>query len=66
MQEYNVRASISTDKALSIGRFITGLPPFSKKKSAENKWTLHREGVQVHQLTGILWEYADNLPFAMM
>lgn len=50
-QEYNVRANASTDKAFSIGRFVTGLPPFSKKKNAENKWSLHKEGLQGRQLT---------------
>ncbi|XP_044968969.1 transcription initiation factor IIF subunit alpha isoform X2 [Hordeum vulgare subsp. vulgare] len=51
IREYNVRANASTDKAFSIGRFVTGLPPFSKKKNAENKWSLHKEGLQGRQLT---------------
>ncbi|KAM0942991.1 putative transcription factor C2H2 family [Dioscorea sansibarensis] len=46
IREYNVRSSVNTDKALYIGRFVTGLPPFSKKKSAENKWSLHRDTPQ--------------------
>jgi hypothetical protein len=50
-QEYNVRANATTDKSFSIGRFVTGLPPFSKKKNAENKWSLHKEGLQGRQLT---------------
>ena len=49
-QEYNVRANAVTDKTYSIGRFVTGLPPFSKKKSAENKWSLHKEGLQGRQI----------------
>lgn len=53
-QEYNVRASANTDKAFSIGRFVTGLPPFSKKKNAENKWSLYKEGLQGRQLTDSL------------
>lgn len=50
-QEYNVRANSITDKTYSIGRFVTGLPPFSKKKNAENKWSLHKEGLQGRQIT---------------
>lgn len=50
-QEYNVRANSVTDKTYSIGRFVTGLPPFSKKKNAENKWSLHKEGLQGRQIT---------------
>lgn len=50
-QEYNVRANAITDKTYSIGRFVTGLPPFSKKKNAENKWALHKEGLQGRQIT---------------
>ncbi|KAG0496954.1 hypothetical protein HPP92_001645 [Vanilla planifolia] len=46
IREYNVRASTSTDKSYFIGRFCTGLPPFSKKKNAENKWTIHKDGLQ--------------------
>lgn len=38
------------DKAFYIGRFVTGLPPFSKKIS-ENRWSLHKEGLQGRQLT---------------
>ncbi|KAL5224988.1 hypothetical protein ABZP36_011627, partial [Zizania latifolia] len=51
IREYNVRATATTDKSFSIARFVTGLPPFSKKKSAENKWPLHKEGLQGRQLT---------------
>jgi len=54
LQEYNVRASASTDKSYFIGRFVTGLLPFSKKKHAENKWTLHKDGLQGRQLTDSL------------
>jgi hypothetical protein len=49
-QEYNVRANSVMDKTYSIGRFVTGLPPFSKKKNAENKWSLHKEGLQGRQI----------------
>ncbi|PWZ24878.1 Transcription initiation factor IIF subunit alpha [Zea mays] len=49
-KEYNVRANSVMDKTYSIGRFVTGLPPFSKKKNAENKWSLHKEGLQGRQI----------------
>ncbi|KAL6200897.1 hypothetical protein ACLB2K_024612 [Fragaria x ananassa] len=43
IREYNVRASTASEKSYFIGRFVTGLPNFSKKKSAENKWTLRKD-----------------------
>lgn len=49
-----MRASSSSDKNYFIGRFATGLPNFSKKKSAENKWTLQKEGLQGRQVTDAL------------
>ncbi|EOY28872.1 Transcription activators,DNA binding,RNA polymerase II transcription factors,catalytics,transcription initiation factors isoform 4 [Theobroma cacao] len=51
IREYNVRPSPSTDKNFFIGRFMSGLPSFSKKKNAENKWSLQKEGLQGRQLT---------------
>lgn len=48
-QEYNVRASSTSDKSYFIGRFVTGLPNFSKKKNAENKWSIQKEGIQGRQ-----------------
>ncbi|XWS18138.1 hypothetical protein CRYUN_Cryun32bG0016400 [Craigia yunnanensis] len=53
IRECNVRASPSTDKSYFIGRFMTGLPNFSKKKNAENKWSLQK-GLQGRQLTDAL------------
>jgi hypothetical protein len=50
-QEYNVRASSANDKNYFIGRFMTGLPDFSKKKSAENKWSLQKDGLKSRQVT---------------
>ena len=49
-----MRASSGSDKNYFIGRFATGLPNFSKKKSAENKWTLQKEGLQGRQVTDAL------------
>lgn len=65
IREYNVRASASTDKSYFIGRFVTGLPPFSKKKNAENKWTLHKDGLQGRQLTDVLREKFKNKPWVL-
>ncbi|GLT87303.1 hypothetical protein SLE2022_053920 [Rubroshorea leprosula] len=65
IREYNVRASHSSDKNYFIGRFVTGLPNFSKKKNAENKWTLHKEGMQGRQLTDALREKYKNKPWLL-
>jgi transcription initiation factor TFIIF subunit alpha len=54
MQEYNVRPSNSSDKSYFIGRFVQGLPAFSKKKGCESKWSLHKEGLKGRQLTDAL------------
>ncbi|KAG7959535.1 hypothetical protein I3843_10G075000 [Carya illinoinensis] len=60
IREYIVRVSSSSDKNYFIGRFVTGLPNFSKKKTAENKWSLHKEGLQGRQLTYALREKYKN------
>lgn len=60
-----MRANASTDKAFSIGRFVTGLPPFSKKKNAENKWSLHKEGLQGRQLTDKMQEKYNRKPWIL-
>ncbi|XP_020590941.1 transcription initiation factor IIF subunit alpha [Phalaenopsis equestris] len=65
IREYNVRASTSTDKAYFIGRFCTGLPPFSKKKNFENKWTINKDGLQGRQLTDSLREKFKNKPWVL-
>ncbi|KAI4295992.1 hypothetical protein L6164_035985 [Bauhinia variegata] len=65
IREYNVRASSSNDKNYFIGRFVTGLPDFSKKKSAENKWALQKEGLQGRQLTDALREKYKNKPWLL-
>ncbi|KAF7840559.1 Transcription initiation factor IIF subunit alpha [Senna tora] len=63
IREYNVRASSSNDKNFFIGRFVTGLPEFSKKKSAENKWSIQKDGLQGRQLTDALREKYKNKPW---
>ncbi|XP_051190269.1 transcription initiation factor IIF subunit alpha isoform X1 [Lolium perenne] len=65
IREYNVRANATTDKSFSIGRFVTGLPPFSKKKNAENKWSLHKEGLQGRQLTDKMLEKYNRKPWIL-
>ncbi|MQL76764.1 hypothetical protein Taro_009186, partial [Colocasia esculenta] len=64
-REYNVRASTSSDKNFSIGRFVMGLPPFSRKKSAENKWSLQKEeecgeNITTDQLKDYVWKTLNN------
>nr|KYP58293.1 Transcription initiation factor IIF subunit alpha [Cajanus cajan] len=51
IREYSVRASTGNGKNYFIGRFVSGLPDFSKKKSAENKWCLQKDGLQSRQVT---------------
>ncbi|KAK9127828.1 hypothetical protein Syun_016625 [Stephania yunnanensis] len=65
IREYNVRASSASDKSYFIGRFVTGLPSFSKKKNAENKWSLHKEGLQGRQVTDALREKYKNKPWLL-
>ncbi|OMO64773.1 Photosystem I PsaA/PsaB [Corchorus olitorius] len=65
IREYNVRASPSTDKNYFICRFVSGLPNFSKKKNAENKWSLQKEGLQGRQLTDALREKYKNKPWML-
>ncbi|CDP04476.1 unnamed protein product [Coffea canephora] len=64
IREYNVRACSSNDKNYFIGRFITGLPNFSKKKS-ENKWSLQKEGLMGRQVTDTLREKYKNKPWLL-
>ncbi|KAK7262109.1 hypothetical protein RJT34_29669 [Clitoria ternatea] len=65
IREYSVRASSGTDKNYFIGRFATGLPDFSKKKSAENKWSLQKDGLQSRQITDALREKYKNRPWLL-
>ncbi|KAK2992238.1 hypothetical protein RJ640_005725 [Escallonia rubra] len=63
--EYNVRACSASDKNYFIGRFMTGLPNFSKKKNAENKWSLKKEGPQGRQLSDAQREKFKNRPWLL-
>ncbi|KAL8118116.1 hypothetical protein AgCh_015861 [Apium graveolens] len=64
IREYNVRACSSTDKNYFIGRFVSGLPNFSKKKNSE-KWSIQKEGVQGRQLSDALKEKYKNKPWLL-
>ncbi|XP_044496106.1 transcription initiation factor IIF subunit alpha [Mangifera indica] len=63
IREYNVRPSASTDKHYFIGRFVSGVPPFTKKKNSE--WTLQKEGLQGRQVTDTLREKYKNKPWLL-
>ncbi|XP_042479719.1 transcription initiation factor IIF subunit alpha-like, partial [Macadamia integrifolia] len=65
IREYNVRASSASDKNYFIARFITGVPNFSKKKNADNKWSLQKEGLQGRQVTDALREKYKNKPWLL-
>ncbi|XP_038995195.1 transcription initiation factor IIF subunit alpha-like isoform X1 [Hibiscus syriacus] len=65
IREYNVRASPSTDKTYFIGRFMTGLPNFSKKKNGENKWSMQKDGLQGRQVTDAMREKYKNKPWLL-
>ncbi|XP_042374894.1 transcription initiation factor IIF subunit alpha-like [Zingiber officinale] len=62
IQEYNVQPMANTDEDFHIGRFPSGLPPFSKN-SAENRWSLDTEGLQERQLTDIVEN--ENKPWIL-
>ncbi|CAL5345545.1 unnamed protein product [Camellia sinensis] len=65
IREYNVRPCSSSDKNYFIGRFVTGLPSFSRKQNAENKWSLQKEALQGRQPTDALREKYKNKPWLL-
>ncbi|KAM0869109.1 hypothetical protein ACQ4PT_040896 [Festuca glaucescens] len=66
IQEYNVRVDTTAEKALSIGKFTTGLPPFSKKKIAGNHWSLRKDGPEGRHLTATMREkYYNRKPWIL-
>ncbi|KAJ4975928.1 hypothetical protein NE237_001034 [Protea cynaroides] len=65
IREYNVRAGSASDKNYFIARFVTGVPNFSKKKNADNKWFLQKEGLQGRQVTDALREKYKNKPWLL-
>ncbi|KAK1363473.1 Transcription initiation factor IIF subunit alpha [Heracleum sosnowskyi] len=58
IREYNVRACSSTDKNYFIGKFVSGLPDFSK-------WCIEKEGVQGRQLSDASKEKYKNKPWVL-
>ncbi|XP_043692000.1 transcription initiation factor IIF subunit alpha-like isoform X1 [Telopea speciosissima] len=65
IREYNVRGSSASDRNYFIGRFVSGVPNFSKKKNADNKWSLQKEGLQGRQVTDALREKYKNKPWLL-
>ncbi|MCL7023207.1 hypothetical protein MKW94_004718, partial [Papaver nudicaule] len=65
IREYNVRACSTSEKNYFIGRFIQGVPGFSKKKNADNKWALRKEGLVGRQVTDTLREKFKNKPWLL-
>ncbi|XP_024017836.1 transcription initiation factor IIF subunit alpha [Morus notabilis] len=65
IREYNVRASTTNDKNYFIGRFVTGLPNFSRKKNAENRWSFQKDGLQGRQITDALRDKYKNKPWLL-
>ncbi|PIA38231.1 hypothetical protein AQUCO_02800124v1 [Aquilegia coerulea] len=70
IREYNVRTNTSNDKSYFIGRFVSGLPSFSKKKNSEkknteNKWSIIKEGLQGRHVTDTLREKFKNKPWLL-
>lgn len=55
IREYNVKA-YPTTKPFFVGRFLQGVPSFSKKKGSDAKWSMQREGLQGRQVTEALRE----------
>ncbi|KAF7041907.1 hypothetical protein CFC21_051630 [Triticum aestivum] len=67
IREYNVRVDTAAGKALSIAKFNTGVPPFSKMKGAGNKWSLRKDGpTHGRQLTAEMREkYYNRKPWIL-
>jgi transcription initiation factor TFIIF subunit alpha len=66
IREYNVRAANAcTDKTFFFGRFVSGTRPFSRKRSADIKWSLHKDGLQGRQLTDAQKDKLKNKPWIL-
>ncbi|KAM0869104.1 hypothetical protein ACQ4PT_040895 [Festuca glaucescens] len=66
IREYNVRVDTTAEKAVWIGKFTTGLPPFSKNKIAGNHWSLRKDGPEGRQLTASMREkYYNRKPWIL-
>uniref|UniRef100_A0A0E0KBC7 Transcription initiation factor IIF subunit alpha n=1 Tax=Oryza punctata TaxID=4537 RepID=A0A0E0KBC7_ORYPU len=61
IREYNVLVDTTGEKQHTIGKFTTGVPPFSDRENAGSRsWSLHPEGHQGRQPTGNIWENCNN------
>uniref|UniRef100_A0A0D3FGA9 Transcription initiation factor IIF subunit alpha n=1 Tax=Oryza barthii TaxID=65489 RepID=A0A0D3FGA9_9ORYZ len=61
IREYNVLVDTTGEKQYTIGKFTTGVPPFSDRENAGSRsWSLHPEGQQGRQPTGNIWENCSN------
>lgn len=64
IREFNVRAH-PPNKQYFVGRFVQGLPSFSKKKNSDTKWSMQRDGLQGRQLTEALREKYKGKPWIL-
>ncbi|RZC76729.1 hypothetical protein C5167_000854 [Papaver somniferum] len=65
IREYNVRACSTSEKNYFVGRFVSGVPVFSKKKNADNRWALRKQGLVGRQVTDTLREKFKNKPWLL-
>ncbi|KAI3834212.1 hypothetical protein MKX03_030019, partial [Papaver bracteatum] len=65
LQEYNVRACSTSEKNYFVGRFVSGVLVFSKKKNADNRWVLRKQGLVGRQVTDTLRDKFKNKPWLL-
>ncbi|KAI3946266.1 hypothetical protein MKW92_035719 [Papaver armeniacum] len=65
IREYNVRACSTSEKNYFVGRFVSGVPVFTKKKNADNRWALRKQGLVGRQVTDTLREKFKNKPWLL-
>lgn len=55
------------EKQYTIGKFTTGVPPFSDRENAgSHSWSLHPEGQQGRQPTGNIWVLLNSLSWMII
>ncbi|KAL3693420.1 hypothetical protein R1sor_007071 [Riccia sorocarpa] len=64
IREYTVKHH-APSKHFFVGRFHQGIPNFSKRKTGETKWGMHKEGAQGRQLTEAQREKYKLKPWIM-
>ncbi|KAI3940052.1 hypothetical protein MKW92_050342 [Papaver armeniacum] len=65
IREYNVRACSTSEKNYFVGRFVSGVPVFTKKKNADNRWALRKQGLVGRQVTDTFREKFKNKPWLL-